>query len=395
MPVSAVDCVQSALQHTRAQLFTRFRWGQWSRLALVGILAAELHVGGCGFGNLGGGFPHPQKTGHGFPSPSTLFSDLFSRLSSGLSSERSPLDWLPIPPAHISEHLAQFVGLLVLGMFAVMLLSFAFLYVNSVFRFILFDSVLRRECSISDGWRRWHRAGARFFLWQIVFQISVWLFFAVLVGVPLAVTLAAGWGTDLRDHTGRLIVGVIFAAGLLLLFVVTVAVVQVLAKDFLVPIMALEGLDFADGWHRLLAIVRREQGRFAVYLLLKLVLSIAAGILFTIIAIVPALFVVVPGVVAVVAGKAAGLGLSVATISLAIIMGTVLLLLLIYLIAFVCVPATVFFPAYALYFFASRYPTLAVLLNPAPAPLPQQPPVPQSQPPFEAPPLLPSVDPIG
>ena len=86
------------------------------------------------------------------------------------------------------------------------------------------------------------------------------------------------------------------------------------------------------------------------------------------------------------------MGLSVATISLAIIMGTVLLLLLIYLIAFVCVPATVFFPAYALYFFASRYPTLDVLLNPAPAPLP---PVPQSPSPFEAPPLLPSVDPIG
>jgi len=383
MPVSAVDCVQPALQHTRNQLFTRFRWGQWSRLALVGILAAELHVGGCGFGNMGSGFPHtPGKTGRGFPTPSTLFSG------------RAPLDWLPITPAQISGHIAQFVGLIVLGMLALMVLSFAFLYINSVFRFILFDSVLRRECSISDGWRRWHSAGARFFLWQIVFQISVWLFFAFLVGVPVALALAAGWATDLHDHIGRLIAGVIFAAGLLLVFIVTVAVVQVLAKDFLVPIMALEGLDFADGWHRLLAIVQREQGRFAVYLLLKLVLSIAAGILFTIAAVIPAIFVVVPAVAAVVAGKAAGLGLTVATISLAIIMGTVLLLLLIYLVAFVCVPATVFFPAYALYFLASRYPTLEVLLNPATAPVPQLPPLPQSPPPFESPPLLPSVDPI-
>ena len=62
MPISAVDCVQPALQHTREQVFTRFRFGQWSRLALVGILAAELHVGGCGFGNLGSGWPHtPHK----------------------------------------------------------------------------------------------------------------------------------------------------------------------------------------------------------------------------------------------------------------------------------------------------------------------------------------------
>ena len=170
-----------------------------------------------------------------------------------------------------------------------------------------------------------------------------------------------------------------------------------LAKDFLVPLMALENLDFADGWHRLLAMMGREKGRFTVYLLLKLVLSIAAAIIFSIIAIVPILFVVVPGVVAVLAGKAAGVGLSVTTISLLIILGTSLALLLLYLIALVCVPATVFFPAYALHFFAARYPTLDALLNPAPTPpapiLP--PPVPESPSPFEAPPLPPSVEPIG
>jgi MFS family permease len=276
-----------------------------------------------------------------------------------------------------------------------MVLSFIFLYLNSLFRFILFDAVLQRECSIRTGWQKWRRAGGRFFLWQIVFQISVWIFFAVLVGVPLALSFAAGWATDIRHHIGRLIVGVIFGATLLLAFVVTLAIVQVMAKDFLVPIMALEGVDFADAWRRLLEIVRREQGRFAIYLLLKLVLSIAAGILFTIIAIVPALFVVLPGVAMVLAGKAAGLGWNVSTISLAIILGTMLVLLLIYLIALVSVPATVFFPAFALYFFAARYPNLNLLLNPDPAPIPHLPPVPQIPPPFEAPPVPPSPEPIG
>jgi hypothetical protein len=186
-------------------------------------------------------------------------------------------------------------------------------------------------------------------------------------------------------------------AGLFLVFILVAGVVQVLAKDFLVPIMALDDLDFADGWHRLLAMIRLEKGRFAIYLLLKLVLSIAAGILFGLITIIPALFVVVPGVVAVLAGRAAGMGWNVNTISLAIIFGTMLLFLLIYLIALVCVPATVFFPAYALHFLASRYPNLDALLNPAPAtpPAPELPPVPESPPPFEAPPLPPAAEPIG
>jgi MFS family permease len=278
-----------------------------------------------------------------------------------------------------------------------MLLSFLFLYLNSIFRFILFDSVLRRECSISDGWRKWQRAGGRFLLWQIVLQLATWIFFALLVGVPVAFALAAGWATDLRSHIGRLIIGAIFGFGLLLLFFLTIGVVQVLAKDFLVPIMALEGLDFADGWHRLLAIIRPDQGRFAVYLLLKFVLSIAAGIIFTIAAVIPALLMAVPAIVAVVAARTAGLGWNVTTISLTIIFGSMLFLAMIYLIALVCVPATVFFPAYALYFFAARYPNLEVLLNPVPvpAPVPQPPPLPQSAPPLEIPPLPPSAEPIG
>ena len=237
---------------------------------------------------------------------------------------------------------------------------------------------------------------ADFFLWQIVFQIAAWLFLLVLVGVPLALALAAGWTTDLRQHIGRLIVGVVLLLGLFGVFVLAAAVVQVLAKDFLVPIMALEDLDFADGWNRLLAMIGPEKGRYAVYLLLKLVLSIAAAILFGIIAIIPALFVVLPAVVAVLAGRAAGMEWNVTTVSLAIIFGTLLLLLLIYLIALVSVPATVFFPAYALHFLAARYPNLDALLHPAPAPpAPVLPPVPESPPPFEAPPLPPSAEPIG
>ena len=382
MPVSAVDSVQPALQHTRQQLFTRFRFGQWSRLALVGILAAELHVGGCGVPNFGGGWPRvPQKNDGEF-------------LPSGLANVLSPFDRANIP-AHISEHIAQFIGLFLVGVFAFIVLALVFLYLNSVFRFILFDSVLSRQCSIADGWRKWRHAGGRFFLWQIVFLVSTWLALGLFVGLPLALAFAAGWTTDLRQHIARLIVGVILLVGLFVAFVLAVTVTQALARDFLVPIMALENLDFADGWRRLLAIIGPEKGRFAIYLLLKLVLAIAAGILFTIVAIVPALVVLIPGGIAVVAARAAGMGWNVTTISLAIIFGSLLLLLLIYLVALVSVPATVFFPAYAIHFFASRYPALDALLNPAPVPpAPESPPVPQSPPPFQAPPLPPSAEPI-
>ncbi len=340
----------------------------------------ELHVGGCNFGNLGSHWPHiPQKNPRAWLPTSSL-----------------ALDWPLSNPPHLPEHIGPIIALLLLGIAAAIVVGFIFLYVNSVFRFILFDSVLRRHCSITEGWRKWHRAGLRFFLWQLVFQFAAWLFLIFLAGVPLAVALSAGWLTNPRSHLGPLALTAILFLSLFVVLILLSVVVQVLAKDFLVPLMALENLDFADGWHRLLAIMDREKGRFTVYLLLKLVLSIAATIIFSIIAIVPILFVVVPGVVAVLAGKAAGVEWTITTISLSIVLGTLLALLLVYLIALVCVPATVFFPAYALHFFAARYPTLDALLNPPPMPLaPVLPPLPESPPPFEAPPLPPSAEPIG
>jgi len=379
VPVSAVDSVQPALQHARSQLFTNFRWGQWLRLALVGILAAELHVGGCNFGNAGNWQRTPPKIHGDFMQPGTS-RDLLLRLFHLFHATR------------ISEHLGQFLGLIVVAILAAFVLALVFLFISSVFRFILFDSVLRRQCSISEGWRKWRHAGGQFFLWQIVFQTVSMLSLGILVGLPLALALAAGWTADLRAHIARAVVSVILLFGLLGLFVLAVIVVQVLAKDFLVPVMALENLDFADAWHHLLAIIGQEKGRFAAYLLLKFVLSIAAAILFSIIALVPTLLLVVPGAVAVLAGRAAGLGWSVTTVSLVIIFGTLLLLLLLYLIALVSVPATVFFPAYAMYFLAARYPNLDALLNPAPAP--ELPPIPHVPAPFEPPPLPPSAEPI-
>lgn len=368
MPLSAVDCVQPAIQHTRDQLFRPFRFGQWSRLALVGFLAAELHTSGCNFNGVNIPLPQKQRPGQQF-----------------LAAARTPFPFSHIDPARIAQLAGLIAAIIVIGI----ILFFVFLYLNSVFRFILFDSVVRKRCSISEGWSRWHRPGRRYFLWQIVLIIAEGLILGVLIGVPLAVAAAMGWFKDVQEHIGRTVFGAILLIGLLLIFALFAAAVQLLAKDFLVPIMALDDVDFADGWSRLLALIRPEPGKYVVYLLLKIVLAIAAAILFGILTLIPIFILVLPAVLAVFAGYKAGLGWNVTTVSLAIICGTMLFAVLLYLVALISVPATVFFPAFSIYFFASRYAKLDALLNP-PAP----PPVIEPPPP-EPPPLPPTPEPIG
>jgi hypothetical protein len=87
------------------------------------------------------------------------------------------------------------------------------------------------------------------------------------------------------------------------------------------------------------------------------------------------------GVIAVIAGKTAGLTWNLYTITLAVVVGCIFLAVLLYVVSLISVPVIVFFPAYSIYFFASRYPPLEAFLRP-PLPIaPQAPPL--------APPLLP------
>jgi uncharacterized membrane protein YbaN (DUF454 family) len=49
-----------------------------------------------------------------------------------------------------------------------------------------------------------------------------------------------------------------------------------------------------------------------------------------------------------------------------VVLGVIALAILAYVVALACVPVAVFFPAYAMYFFAESYPALHARLYPAP-----------------------------
>jgi hypothetical protein len=183
--------------------------------------------------------------------------------------------------------------------------------------------------------------------------------------------------------------------GMLLFFVVMgfillSLIVHVLTKDFVVPEMALENISAIEGWRRLLPMLQAEKGSYAGYIGMKIVMALGASVVVGIVAFLVLLIFLIPvggfGVIAVWAGKAAGLTWNLYTITLAVVVGCIVLAVILYVVSLISVPAIVFFPAYSIYFFASRYPALEALLRPPP---PIAPPVPQGMPP------LPPPEPIG
>jgi hypothetical protein len=144
-------------------------------------------------------------------------------------------------------------------------------------------------------------------------------------------------------------------------------VVHVFTKDFVVPEMALENISAIEGWRRLLPMLKAEKGSYAGYIGMKIVMSLGAAVVVGIVTFIVLLIFLIPvggfGVIAVMAGKTAGLTWNLYTITLAVVMGCVVLAVLLYIVSLISVPAIVFFPAYSIYFFASRYPSLDTLMH--------------------------------
>lgn len=359
MPISAVDTITLAFQHTKRQLIQPFRFGQWARLAIVGLLAGEMGSGGGGNFNFPSSFSPPHRS-----PPQHLMSPAFPHLD----------PWL----------LVTLISILVI---AALILVLALMYIGSVMRFILFDSVLMKECHIREGWARRQAPGWKYFLFQLGFMLCTLLGFIVLIGIPAAVAFGLGWFRAPGAHMAALIVGGIFVFLLFIAFMIAVSLVYVLTKDFVVPQMALEGVTALEAWRRLWPMIEGELSGYAIYIGMKIVLAIGAGIVVGIASFILIIIIAVPVVVLVVgagiAGIGAGLTWNVFTITAAVVAGCILLAILIYAIALISVPVIVFFPAYAMYFFAPRYRALSLALYP-PSPNPG------SLPPPETPPFTPA-----
>jgi hypothetical protein len=255
------------------------------------------------------------------------------------------------------------------------------LYVSSVMRFVLFDSVLAKECHIRQGWNRRQGPGWSYFLWQLGVMLATLAVAVVLVGIPAAFAFGMGWFNPPREHVMALVLSGIAVFFVMFLLFVTVAVVHVFTKDFVVPQMALEGVSAVEGWRRLWPMMQSEQSAYAAYVGMKIVLAIGAGIVIGIASLIIVLIVAIPtagvGIIAVLAGKTAGLTWNVFTITLAVVVGCIVLAAFFYLVSLIAVPAIVFFPAYAIYFFAARYRPLSLVLYPLPPSPPSQAPVQQ------------------
>src|SRR5262245_21300390 len=263
--LSAIDAAGPAFKRIGAVLLP-FRISKWVKMGFIGWLAGgvvtvSLNFRGPSFRDFPGGqFP----------------KDPFKNINEAIRS----------------IHFAQFAGfmaLLVIAVLTILIVSLIFAYLFSRFRFVLFDSVISGQVVIGRGWQRYRDQGNRFFLFWLVFNLASWVALWFIVGVPIWHAYKRGvfQGDQPIFAFFDLLASIVLG---LIAFGLVAGVISTLAKDFIMPMMALDDLPVGRAFSALWDYIAAEPGAWAGYFGMKLVFAILAGIALGIVSVIGVLF---------------------------------------------------------------------------------------------------------
>jgi hypothetical protein len=335
--VDPAESIAPALRHawcnTISLLFRPFHARRWIKLGIL-----------CLF--LGGGAPSVALNWPlGMLPPDISLSALLERVRVGLANHA----WLALP--------VVLLGLAV---------GLSLFYVRSLGRFVLVDSILRREVRIRQAWVCNRGLGRSYFGFLVGALVILGSLFA-LTALALFPYLQS-WSSERTAWFPAIVAGLL---GSVVLVGALLALGITLTDDFVVPTMYADRAPLLHGWRELLRLMSREPATFGIYILVRIGLSVVSGAL--------VLFLLFPMLLAILSGamlaKAMGafalsvLGLVWAwnpgTLALAVAGVGLLSTMLFSALSLAQMPVQIFLQDFGIEFIGSSVPSLAALLKPA------------------------------
>jgi hypothetical protein len=331
--ISPAGAISWALDDTLRLLFGPFDAWRWARLSLL-----------CLF--LGG------------TTPSAAFQWSLSALPSDLR--------LADLVADARQYVVQHPSLIFLAIVFALAMGLGFLYLRSVFRFILVDSLVKRVVGLKSAWFALRPLGQSYFWWLVGTLLALTTTFSLMVIVAfpgLQAASGSGPGKLFATASLALILSLIVFLGL------AVGLLVMLTDDLVVPLMYAERLPLPAAWRELWQKMRRDPASFAVYVLLRFALSVGVSV-GVLLFLVPLLIGVLSGTIIVAATVVLALHLvglawvwNLPTISLAVAALVLLCAILVILMSAVGMPGQVFLQGFGLRFIAARSPSLDTLCS--------------------------------
>ena len=254
--ISVTEPISRAIEHVKQTLFRPFDIGKWFTLGFCAWLA--------GLGESGGGFNfRVPGGGHGRSSGGGTPREELERAWGYLVNN---LDWL----------------LPLIGFFVVLgiAVGITFIWINSRGKFMFLHCLALDKAEVAEPWRQYAAEGNSLFLFRLVLGVIS----SVICLPVLAVMAMIIVGMVRREEVSM--EGILICLGLVMAFVglITIfAIIQKLTTDFVVPIMYLRRSRCLAAWQELRGLLTVNAGRFVVYILFQIVITMVIGTMIVIV----------------------------------------------------------------------------------------------------------------
>ena len=255
---SPVDAARTAWQRTRASLFP-IRPGKWFALGLLAFLDQ------CGRTFRGGGGP---GGGGRFQPGEPPWSGSWT---SWTEAVQRAAEWLSAHAAAVA------VGTLA-AVLAFALVAAVVLWINARGVFMYAEAVATDRCDLGRLWSENARAASSYFGWSL--GLSLAGLFALLLALGLSATAVVAFASGRLAGSGGVLAAAALAPVVLLLLLAlpAVALAALALRDFVAPLQLATGLPCAAAARLLESLAVAQPGAFVLYLLLKLLIVVASGV---------------------------------------------------------------------------------------------------------------------
>ncbi len=204
MKISVIDPISQSIDWVKHVLFENFDLGKWFTIGFCAFLAllGEGGGGGGGFNNL-----------------------------SNLSKHKNSL---PQIKSFIIEYI--FVISISIGIFILIIIALAILiqWLSCRGKFMFLDNVVRNRAEVKEVWRKFKHLANNLLIFKIVLMLISFVLFLVIIFIGFLIAWADISAKNFGQNAIIAIVTVIF---LVIVMVVAFTIINVLTKDFWVPIM--------------------------------------------------------------------------------------------------------------------------------------------------------------
>lgn len=241
--VSPVDAAREAIAHTKRHLFP-FDFSRWVTLGFVAFLDQ------CGRGG-GGSFNFPGPGGGG-----------------GGEDFSTAAEWF-------SAHVPLVVAIAGVVLALIVALAAAILWLNSRGVFMYLDNVVTGRAEVGRPWREHAEAARSYFAWSFGLSLVslVGVLLILFAGVMVLAGPLRGGPFGVGAIAALVVLGVVFV-----LFIVVVTVLSLALRDFAAPIQYRLGVSCGTAMGIVVTEVKAYPLAFFIYVLLKIVFSIALGL---------------------------------------------------------------------------------------------------------------------